>query len=78
MRNLFNSLYLVDVANVQQTGREPSVDIEYFIINQRGDRQKVEQICEFLPDGRASIFPLTPAVEAIDLCNLPGLMVPAK
>ena len=78
MRNFFNSFDLVDVINIQEAGRKPCVHVEDLAIDQCCDRQVVKQVRELLPYCRTPIFPLTLNIKAVDLSDLPSLMVAAE
>lgn len=70
---MWNFLYAIQGSNVIQGiygGTEAAVKTEYLPINQRRQRQIVEQISEMLPHGRVAVFTETLVVETIDLSDL--------
>lgn len=50
----------------------------YLSVDQRGERQVVEQVCEVLPHVSVAVLPQALVVEAVDLCDLPRLVVPSQ
>lgn len=50
----------------------------YLSIDQCSEWQVVKQVCEVLPDIGIAVLPQALVVEAIDLCDLPWLMVPSQ
>lgn len=50
----------------------------YLSIDQRSERQVVKQVCEVLPDVGVPVLPQALIVEAIDLRDLPRLVVPSQ
>ncbi len=50
----------------------------YLSINQRSEWQVVEQVCEVLPDVGVAVLPQALVVEAVDLRDLPRLVVPSQ
>lgn len=52
--------------------------VSYLLVNQRGERQVVEQVCEVLPDVGVAVLPQTLVIEAVDLCDLSRLVVPSQ
>lgn len=47
-------------------------------VHQRGQRQVVEQVCEVLPHVGVAVLPQALVVEAVDLRDLPRLVVPSQ
>lgn len=47
-------------------------------VDQRGERQVVEQVCEVLPHVGVAVLPQALVVEAVDLRDLPRLVVPSQ
>lgn len=52
--------------------------IIYLSVDQRGERQVVEQVCEVLPDVGVAVLPQALVVEAVDLRDLPRLVVSSQ
>lgn len=52
--------------------------LSHLLVHQRGERQVVEQVCEVLPDVGVAVLPQTLVVEAVDLRDLPRLVVPSQ
>lgn len=58
--------------------QDVAVVVAYLIVDQGGQRQAIEQVCEDFPHTRTAILPQALIVEAINLSDLPRLVVPAK
>lgn len=54
---------------------ETAVEAEDLILNQGSKGEVIKEVREILPDISVAIFPQTLVVEAIDLCDLTGLVV---
>lgn len=50
----------------------------HLIINQRGQRKVIKQICKELPNVRIPIFPQTLVIKPINLSNLSRLVIPSQ
>ena len=78
---MWHFLYAVESSDVIKgvdTWGETSVKAEDLVIDEGGKRKVVEQICEVFPYVRIAIFSETLIVEAVDLCDLAGLVVPTE
>ena len=51
------------------------MEAEELILHDCGERQVIEQLSEALPDIRVAVFAGALIIEAIDLSDLPGLMI---
>ena len=51
------------------------METEDGVLNQRGDWEVVKKVGEDLPDVRGSVFPETLVIKAVDLGNLPRLVI---
>jgi len=54
------------------------VKTEDLVLDERGEREVVEKICEVLPDARIPVLAEALVVKAVDLCDLTGLVVPTE
>lgn len=52
--------------------------VSHLLVHQCGERQVVEQVCEVLPNIGVAVLPQAFVVEAVDLCDLPRLVVPSQ
>ena len=75
MRDLLDSVQCPDIVQGVYARREPSMETEDLIIDQGGERQVVEQICEVFPDVGVAVFSETFVVEAVDLSDLARFVV---
>jgi len=53
------------------------MNAEYLIIDDDTECQKIEHICEIMPDIGVAIFPRTFGVETVRLCNAARFVVSA-
>lgn len=51
------------------------METEDLVVDERGQGEVVEEVCEILPDIRVAIFPEAFVVEAIYLCDLPAFVI---
>ena len=58
--------------------REPAVQAEDRVVDGRGQRQVVEEVGEVLPDVGVAVLAQALVVEAVDLRDLPRLVVAAQ
>jgi hypothetical protein len=56
VRHLLDTIEGTDVVEGINAGRQPSVQAEDLIIDQRSKREIVEEICKVLPDVRVAIL----------------------
>lgn len=78
---MWNFLQAVQSSYVIQSvygRRQASVETEDLSVDQRGERQVVKQVCEVLPHVSVAVLPQALVVEAVDLCDLPRLVVPSQ
>lgn len=54
---------------------QAAVQTEDLVLDQRGQREVIEEIGEVLPDVRVAVLAEAFVVEAVDLCNLAGFVV---
>ena len=78
MGHLLESFEGSDVVQSFNAGRQPSVEAEELILDDSSEREEVEELGETFPDIGVSIFSAALIVEAIDLGNLPGLVVASQ
>ena len=75
MRHLLYPVQCTDVIKRVNAGRETSVKTEDLVVDERGKREEVEQVCEVLPDVGVAVFAQALVVEAVHLGDLAGLVV---
>jgi hypothetical protein len=76
-----NFLYTVERSNVIEgvdARRQTAVQAEDLVVNQGGEREVVEEVCEVLPDVGVAVLSEALVVEAVDLCDLAGLVISAQ
>jgi hypothetical protein len=76
-----NFLYTVERSNVIEgvdARRQTAVQAEDLVVNQGGEREVVEEVCEVLPDIGVAVLSEALVVEAVNLCDLAGLVVSAQ
>jgi hypothetical protein len=78
MWNLLKPVNFFDVVDAVYGWRETTMDREDLIVNDCAYRDKVKDICKHLPYLWISILLLALSIEAIDLSDLPCLVVSAK
>ena len=74
-------LYPIESSDVVQginTRAQTTMEAEDLILDEGGQRQKVEEVGEVLPDVRITIFSKALIVEAVNLSDLTGLVVAAE
>jgi hypothetical protein len=76
--NLLNAVKSSDVIQSVNTRGQTAVKAEYLVVDESSEGQVIEQICEVFPDVGIAVFSKALVVEAIDLGNLPRLVVSAK
>jgi hypothetical protein len=67
-----------DVIERVNAGRQTAVQTEDLIVDQGGEREVVEEVCEVFPDIRVAVLPQTFVVEAVNLSDLAGFVVAAE
>ena len=77
LRDLCEARQRADLIDRVDRGREPAVHAEDCAVDQRREREVVEEVGEEPPDVRAAVFPHALVVEAVDLRDLPALVVAA-
>lgn len=78
---MWNLLYTVkgsDVVESIDTWGETSVKAEDLLVDEGGEGEVIEEICEVLPYVGVAILSETLVVEAIDLCDLTGFVVSSE
>src|SRR3954467_2908948 len=65
VRHLLYPVQSTDVIKRVNARRETSVETEDLVVNERGERQEVEQVCEVLPDVGVAVFAQALVVEAV-------------
>jgi len=78
MWHFHHSVKRPHLVQLVQRRRESSMQAEDLIFHQRRQRQQIEQIREVLPDVGVAVFAEALVVEAVDLGDLPGLVVPSQ
>eukprot|EP00634_Sargassococcus_sp_CCMP2135_P008474 CAMPEP_0198644092 /NCGR_PEP_ID=MMETSP1467-20131203/388_1 /TAXON_ID=1462469 /ORGANISM="unid. sp., Strain CCMP2135" /LENGTH=411 /DNA_ID=CAMNT_0044379537 /DNA_START=54 /DNA_END=1287 /DNA_ORIENTATION=- len=77
VRDLLEPVERLDVVDGVQRRRQARVRAEDLVFDGRRQRQRVEERREVLPDVGVAVLPEALVVEAVDLCDLPGLVVAA-
>ena len=67
-----------DVIEGVNARRETTVKTEDLVVNQSGEGQVVEKVCEVLPDIGVAVLSETLVVEAVNLGDLSRLVVSAE
>eukprot|EP00237_Pycnococcus_provasolii_P010175 CAMPEP_0198710720 /NCGR_PEP_ID=MMETSP1471-20131121/2951_1 /TAXON_ID=41880 /ORGANISM="Pycnococcus provasolii, Strain RCC733" /LENGTH=339 /DNA_ID=CAMNT_0044470407 /DNA_START=189 /DNA_END=1208 /DNA_ORIENTATION=- len=75
VRNFREAVKCVDVVDGVEARAKPGVWREDLALHARGEWQVVEKVGDERPNARGSIFPQALVVEAINLRDLPGLVV---
>lgn len=75
MRHLLYSVQRTDVIERVNAGRKTSVKTEDLVVDERCERQEIEQVCKVLPDIRVAILAQALVVEAVHLSDLARLVV---
>lgn len=64
-----------NVISVTEQAAQPAEELSYLAINDSREGQVVEYLCAVSPDGDGAVLAEALVVEAIDLGDLPGLVV---
>ena len=78
---MWHFLYAVegpDVVERVNAGGEAAVQTEDLVVNQGGEREVVEEVCEVFPDIGVAVLAEALVVEAVYLSDLAGFVVTAK
>lgn len=75
MRNFLESIDVFDVVDHVQSRAKSAVHRKYLVVDYGADRKEVKNVCELLPDLWRAVFALALGVEAVDLRDLPSLVV---
>lgn len=78
MRNLLNSVKILDLVKCFERGRKTTMKTENLILHNRCEWEQVEKFSEELPHIGISILSLTLIIEAIHLRDLPTLMISSE
>lgn len=78
MRHLLYPVQSSDVIEGINGGGEPAVEAEDLVVDKGGEGEVIEEVGEVFPNVGVTIFAQALVVEAINLSNLPGLVVAAK
>jgi hypothetical protein len=78
MRYLLYAIEGPDIIKRIDAGRETAVEAEDLVVDQCGKRQIVEKICKVFPDVGVAVFSKALVVEAVDLGDLAGLVIPTE
>lgn len=78
MGHFLDPIQRADIVQRVDRGTQTAVETEYLVINQGGEGQVVEEICEVFPDIRVAVFPQTLVVESVDLGDLTRFVVAAE
>jgi hypothetical protein len=78
MGDLLNPLDLFDIIDVLQTWRQTGMYTEHSIVNNCGQRQVVEQVCELLPDRQTAVLALALDLKSIDLRDLARFVISSQ
>jgi hypothetical protein len=77
MRYLAEAVDDLDLVDRVDTGRKASVDTEYLVVNDDGERQEIKHVGEVVPYVGIPVFPAAFGIEAVRLGNTAGLVVSA-
>jgi hypothetical protein len=78
VRDLLDAVDGADVIEGVDGGREAAVEAEDLVVDEGGEGEVVEKVGEGFPDVGVAVLPQTLVVEAVDLGDLPRLVVAAK
>ena len=78
MRHLLESFKCSDVVQGFNAGGQSSVKAEELILDDSSEREEVKELGETFPDIRVSVFSAALIVKAINLGNLPRLVVASQ
>ena len=65
MRRLLDSIKLADLVQCVDAGRETSVKAEHLVLDDSGEGQIIEKLCELFPDIGVAVFPQTLIIKSI-------------
>ena len=78
MRNLHESIELLDLFEGVNAGRETSMKAENAVFNNSGEGQEIKERGEVLPDIGVSIFSQALVVKAVYLSDLLALVISSQ
>lgn len=78
MGHLLNSVHASDVVQGINAGRQSTVKTEDLVVDEGREREEVEDVGKVFPDIRVSVFSQALVVEAVDLRDLPRLVVSSQ
>lgn len=78
MGNFLDTVQGSDVVQSIDARRQTTVETEDLVIDQGSQGEVIEEIGKVLPDVGVAVLAETLIVEAVDLCDLPGLVVASK
>jgi hypothetical protein len=78
VRHFLNAVECPNVVKGVDAGRQTSVQTEDLVVDEGGERQVVEEVCEVLPDVCIAVLSQALVVEAVDLRDLAGFVVAAE
>ena len=78
MWDFLNSVERSDIIQGIDAGRKPAVQAEDLVVDQGGEGEVVEEICEVFPDIGIAVFSQAFVVESVDLGDLSRFVVTAK
>ena len=76
--DLLDAIQSPDVVQGVDAGRQAAVEAEDLVVNEGGEGQVVEEVSEVFPHIGISVLAQTLVVEAVDLGDLPGLVISSQ
>jgi hypothetical protein len=78
VRNFLYSIDFINVTNMMQSRRKPSMNSKNLIVNNSTNWKIIKDIRKILPHFWISILLLALRIKSIDLCNLPCFMISSQ
>merc|ERR1712216_711517 len=78
MGRLCEAIQFFDIVNIDNIGREAAVRAKNTVLHHGSKGEVVEDLSKEMPNMRRCVFSHALVIEAVDLCNLPALMVAPK
>lgn len=71
MRYFSEAIDDLDLVDAMYTRAETTVNAKYLVVDHNTQREKVEHVCEVVPDIGVTVFSLALGVEAVGLGHTP-------
>jgi hypothetical protein len=78
MRNFLDTINGANVVKGINGWGEASVETEDLVVDESGEREVVEEVCKVLPNVGVAVLAQALVVEAVDLCDLAGLVIASE